>query len=387
MRRDGSFGNVQRVTIEVDMDMLPAPARKVLGSGAPAPMRMMAAKGVLPGAKPADVVTVVAVLSTDGDEKVASAARGTLTNLPAPILNGALTADLPEAIIAVLADCYASDHGVVEKLLRMPRVGRSALEALADNADERLGELIAVNEERLLEMPSVIEKLYLNKKVRMSTADRLLELCVRNDVTLNIPAFQQAAAAIQNELIPEPTEEPTFDDKLFEEVRVIGEEVSPDTESEVEDTHEVDEETGEEAPKAKFKPLYVKVGEMSVTAKIRTAMLGSSAERMLLIRDKNKLVASAAATSPKMKENEAVQITASRAVGEDVLRIIARNREFTRSYQVKLNLVRNPRTPFTFASAMVSHLREVDLRQLSRSKNVPGQIARAARQQLQRKKK
>ena len=375
------------MAIDVDLSNLPAPARKVLGDGAPAPMRMMAAKGVLPGAKPADVVTVVAVLSGDGDKKVATAATETLTKLPAPILNGALDADLPEAVIAVLAEHYVSDSGVVEKLLRMPRLGQSALEKLADGADEALGELIAVNEERLLTMPTVIEKLYLNKKVRMSTTDRLLELAVRNDVTLDIPAFAQAAQAIQSQLIPEASEEKTFDDNLFDEVSELAEEANADAEDDAEETFEVDEESGEEKPKEKFVPLYVKVADMSVTAKIRTAMLGSAAERSLLVRDKNRLVATAAVQSPKMRENEAVQISASRAVSEDVLRIIARNREFTRSYQVKLNLVRNPRTPFTFASAMVAHLRDVDLRQLSRSKNVPGQISRAARQQLSRKKK
>jgi hypothetical protein len=86
-----------------------------------------------------------------------------------------------------------------------------------------------------------------------------------------------------------------------------------------------------------------------------------------------------------MRENEAAQITASRSVSEDVLRIIARNREFTRNYQVKLNLVTNPRTPLTFASRLIPHLRDNDLRSIAKSKNVPGAIAQAVRQQLLRK--
>jgi hypothetical protein len=72
-------------------------------------------------------------------------------------------------------------------------------------------------------------------------------------------------------------------------------------------------------------------------------------------------------------------------VGEGVLRIIAQNREFTRNYQVKLNLVSNPRTPFSFASRIIPHLRESDLRSLARSKNVPGSVAKAVKQQLSRK--
>jgi hypothetical protein len=86
-----------------------------------------------------------------------------------------------------------------------------------------------------------------------------------------------------------------------------------------------------------------------------------------------------------MNENEAARISASRAVSDEVLRIIALNREFTRSYQVKLNLISNPRTPFSFASRLVPHLRENDLRSLAKSKNVSGAISQAVKQQLLRK--
>ena len=56
-----------------------------------------------------------------------------------------------------------------------------------------------------------IEKLYMNKSVRMSTADRLIELAVRNGLTLGIPAFKEAAEAIKETLITEPTDEPNFE--------------------------------------------------------------------------------------------------------------------------------------------------------------------------------
>ena len=71
---------------------------------------------------------------------------------------------------------------------------------------------------------------------------------------------------------------------------------------------------------------------------------------------------------------------------DDVLRIIANNRDFTRNYQVKLNLVNNPRTPFTFSSRLVPLLRDNDLRALDRSKNVPSAVKTAVKQQLMRKK-
>lgn len=370
------------MTIAIDLEKLPAPVQKILSPGAPAPMKLMAAGGVVPGLKPGDVVTVVAVLTESEDAKVAEKARETIRKLPPPVLNGALGADLEPAVIELLADGYSSNADVVEKLLRLPRIGTSALEMLAERASEQIGEIVATNERRLLENPTVIEKLYMNKRVRMSTADRILELAVRNGIELAIPAFKEAAAAIQNELIPEPTGEPTFEDKLAEEVEEIARKVSLDTS--VEDTHEVDEE-GQETLREKLLPLHARLAEMTISQKIRRATLGTSAERLLLVRDANRLVSSAAVQSPMMNENDAARIASSRQVSEDVLRLIAMNREWTRSYQIKLNLVSNPRTPFTFAARMIPHLRDNDVRGLAKSKNVPSSIQQAARQQMARK--
>jgi hypothetical protein len=52
---------------------------------------------------------------------------------------------------------------------------------------------------------------------------------------------------------------------------------------------------------------------------------------------------------------------------------------------VKLNLVSNPRTPLTFAARLLPHLRDNDVKSLSKSKNVSGTIVQAAKQQILRK--
>ena len=59
--------------------------------------------------------------------------------------------------------------------------------------------------------------------------------------------------------------------------------------------------------------------------------------------------------------------------------------DFTRNYQIKLNLVSNPRTPFTFAARLVPMLRESELKMLAKSKNVTGAISTAVKQQLAKK--
>ncbi|HEY6081056.1 MAG TPA: hypothetical protein VIW29_19710 [Polyangiaceae bacterium] len=366
---------------DIELENLGPAAQKVLSEGAPPGVQMMASKGVVPGAKPHELVIVIAELARRSDEKLRDSALATLRKLPPPILSGALASDLPGSVTLKLAELYGSDHEVIEKLLRMPRVSGAALELLAGAADERAGELIATNEVLMLKYPVVIEKLYMNKRVRMSTADRLIELCVRNNIELSIPAFKEAALAIKNELIAEPSEEPTFDDVLFKETHELAERLAM---SDNEDTHEVDEE-GEEKVKEKVKPLYARMAEMTVSQKVRCATLGTAAERLLCVRDSNRLVAAAAAKSPLLKEPEAVQITASRAVSEDVLRLLAMNRDFTRNYQIKLNLVMNPRTPFSFSSRLVPLLRDSELKMLAKSKNISSAIASSVRQQLAKK--
>jgi hypothetical protein len=370
-------------TTDVDIEKLPGPAQKVLAVTAPPAMRLMAARGVIPGLKPVDIVTVVSLLCEAEDPKVKETAEATLAKLPPPILTGALTSDLPGSVTERLARALTTNVDGVTGLMRMPRVTRAALEILADGADEKCGEIIATNEELMLQHPTVIEKLYMNKRVRMSTADRLIELAVRNNIELQIPAFKEAAIAIKNELIVEPSDEETFDDVLFKQTDELAS--STDVDEKAPDVCEVDEE-GEEHLREKFLPLHAQIAQMTVSQKIRRAMLGSAAERLLLVRDSNRLVATAAVKSPLMRENEAVQISASRSVSEDVLRTIALNREFTRSYQIKLNLIVNPRTPFTFASRLIPHLRDSDLRSLSKSKNISGAIAQAIRAQMSRKK-
>ena len=367
----------------IDLEKLPPPARRVLSPDAPAPLRMMGAKGALPGVKPGDVVTVVALLADDADGAVAQTAQKTFAQLAAPLLTSALGADLEPFVIERLSENYAHDGEVVGKLLRLPRVTQLALERLAERADEMCGEIIATNEQLMLKFPTVISKLYMNKRVRMSTADRLIELAVRNQIELDIPAFKQAAAAISNQLIPEPAPEPTYDDLLFRNTEALAQKVvvGPDG-----DTHAVDDE-GKEQVKPECKPLYKELAEMNVSGKVRAATLGRREARLILIRDPNRLVAVAAARSPLMKEDEAALISSSRAVIDDVLREIAMNREFTRNYQVKLNLVSNPRTPFTFAARLVPHLRDNDLRMLAKSKNVPSAVAQCVRQQMERKGK
>jgi hypothetical protein len=257
------------------------------------------------------------------------------------------------------------------------------VEEVAKRGSEQVTELVATNEDRLLQHPRIIELLYLNKKTRMSTADRLIDLATRNGVSLpGIPAFKEVQMALQNELIPLPSDEPTPDDLLFQQTEEVARalEAPPD-----EDTHDEDDE-GNEVLKDKFVPLSKLIADMPMSQKIRRAMLGSKEERMLLVRDANRVVAGAAIRSPLMQEAEVVLISRNRNIADEVLRVISATPEFLKSYAVKKNLVENPKTPVSAAMRLVQHLRENDLRSIQKSKNVTGPIRDAARRHLDKRK-
>jgi len=366
----------------VDVSKLPAAAQKILDPAAPAPLKAMAAKAVVPGLRPGDLIVVVMLLA-QGTGPAADTAQQTLAKLPTPILNGALGADLEPMVIDKLVSLYVDDAAVMERLLGMSRIAMETIEAAASRCQELVAELIATNEQRMLAHPSIIERLYLNKATRMSTADRIIELAVRNKLELTgIPAYKELAIAIGQELIAEASAEPTPDDVLFKET--LDEGASLKFNPEAEDTHVVSDE-GEEKVAAKFVPLYARIGQMTTAQKIRVALVGDAAERLLLMRDSNRLVAGAAIRSPLIQDPEVVRASASRVVSEEVLKAISLNKDWVQNYQIKVNLVVNPRTPFPMAVRLVPYLREHELKTIAKSKNVSGPIAQAAKQQLNRK--
>jgi len=169
----------------------------------------------------------------------------------------------------------------------------------------------------------------------MSTADRLIELAVRNKLELTgIPAFREAAQAIVNELIAEPSPEPTPDDILFKETDAAR---KPPTSSRAKKTRTTSTKRAAKRSSTISSCRSTRSSEHVDFPENPPRDAGNASERLLLVRDKNRLVASAAIRSPKIQDNEIVMISNSRNVSDDVLRIIASNREWTQSHQVKLN--------------------------------------------------
>ena len=368
---------------------LPAPVLKVLG--APLPLRKLAARGAAPGLRPSDALHALVTLASpesvpagaDAEEwaELAAIAQRTLRDPPGPLVQSALAGSLDPRALDGLAS--ALDDEVVAQVVRHPDVSDATLIRLASSGSERLTELLATNEARLLKTPALIEALYKNQRTRMSTADRIVELAIRNGLELDgIPAFREIVQALHGELVFDATDEPTPDDEAFAECASLA---LDDKQLGNEDMFELDEATGDEIIKPPFEKQKIAFDKLTISGRIRRAQLGKSSDRTQAFRDPSPLVRKAAAKSDLLMESEVLQVTNNRSTAEDVLRVIGTDREWTRHHTVKLNLVMNPRTPYDVAARFVSFLRDHELRQVAGSRDVPGAIVLQAKQQLQRK--
>ena len=128
-----------------------------------------------------------------------------------------------------------------------------------------------------------------------------------------------------------------------------------------------------------------RIMKMSIAEKIKLATLGNKEARSILLRDSNKLVAVAAIRSPRITEGEVMMMAANRAVNDDVLRVIYNNREWTKDYRVKLGLVKNPKTPMALSMRFLATLRETDVKEIARDRNVPSGIMQQAKKMIDKK--
>jgi hypothetical protein len=117
--------------------------------------------------------------------------------------------------------------------------------------------------------------------------------------------------------------------------------------------------------------LLQRINAMTPSQKIKTALTGNQEERLLLIRDSNKLVARAVLGSPKLSDAEVEAFASMKNVTEEVLRQIAMNRAFMKGYSVVRALANNPRTPLDVSLPLINRINERDLKTLSMNKNVP----------------
>jgi hypothetical protein len=127
------------------------------------------------------------------------------------------------------------------------------------------------------------------------------------------------------------------------------------------------------------KTLLQQLQSMTVSERIKLALRGNREVRQLLARDPNRMIRRFVLQNPRMADDEVIAIAKNRSADDEVLRLIADSRDWTKNYQVRLSLVTNPKTPLVMSLRFLSGLQDRDVRMLAKSKNVSATVANAAK--------
>lgn len=327
--------------------------------------KMMAARGLMPVARPRDLLALLYQLSLDADDKLRSAAIDAAKAMPDPVLKGGLgDPAVDPRVLDLFADLMRAAPAATELVIANPATADETLTAIAGRGTAGEVDLIATNETRLLRAPAIIAAMYQNKAARMSTVDRVVELAVRNNVKVpGIPAWEEiqkiyGPGGDRDAVQPSPAEA----DALFARAAGVNEGKPPDGD-----------------PGTPTEGDSKEIWALSAPMKIRLATVGNAFDRAILIRDPKKIVAMAAIKSPGITDPEVMRYAGMSTLSEEVIGYIANQREWTRMYSVKLSLVSNPKCPVGPAMRLLPHLREKDQDALARSKGISSALAAQAR--------
>jgi len=374
---------------------------------APQPARLMAARGLLPMPQEDLLETLVALEKSD-DEEIANAARGTLySQEPDSLLPIAEDKETAPSILEFLAIWSGAGRNIHEKLVLNSSTPDEAIAQLAAKSTEAsVLEVIALNQQRLVRSPSIIDAILANPARTAESERRAKETRIEffekergaQQIAEELRARGENAAAefaesaesvgtedgisiedfliiakhievtdddiddswLSLELIEEIYDE-SFEQRLANAERIIGETLM---------------ESGDQTPERVS--LIRKIVVMKVKDRMKLAMKGDREARSILIRDSNRVVSTGVIQNPRISDQEVEAISAMRTISDDVLRMIGNNRAWARQYPIIHNLARNPRTPLPTVFTILPRIYTKDLKSLSQNRNVSEAVRRQA---------
>ena len=376
---------------------------------APRPAQVAAARGILPLPE-ADLIEVLVTFARSDDQELSEYAAVTLRTQDDAVLSNVLAS---EAVPAVALSYFAETPSVTERahelVVQNPRTPAASIASLAQTTKSgHVLDLLSINQQLLIQTPAILEAI-LKNPARTPEAERRAAETKREffekergtqQIASELRAQGKEAAAefIENSDFGKDLEgmDMDVDDALFLASMIE----SPD--SEVDDSwmgleyiEEYYEETeadrqaivdkilgemkyeGMDLPSERISILN-RILKMGMKDRVKLAMKGDREARNILIRDPNRIVAQAVVQNPRITEQEIEKIAAMRSVPEDILRKIASDRQWSRSYMVVHNLARNPRTPIANTMNILSRLQLKDLAALSKNKNISDAVRRQA---------
>ena len=379
----------------------------IISGKAPQPARLAAARGLLPLPQN-DLLEVLVALTTSDDAQIASAATETLKAETADeLLSAASDQETAPNVLAYLATRADGTPQLYEATILNTRTPDNALAKLAATTPHgSLLELITINQQRLVRSPEIIDALLSNpactgeaeRRARETRKEFFEKERGARQIADELRARGQTAAAeffetaelttLAGELSVEdawliaqhievsdadldeswlPAER--YEELIYESAAEAAANAQRVIESERRESGDVSSERVS---------LIRRIMFMNTKDRMKLAMKGDREARGILIRDSNRVVCAAVVKNPRITEPEIENIAGMRTVADEVLRIIALNRSWIRSYVVIHNLARNPRTPIPTAMNILPRIRTKDLQTLAQNRNVSEAVRRHA---------
>ncbi|MFZ0063217.1 MAG: hypothetical protein WAL47_14395 [Pyrinomonadaceae bacterium] len=377
----------------------------IISGKAPQPARLAAASGLLPLPQ-ADLLEVLVALQQSEDAEIATAATATLQEQDnSDLLDAAKNADTSPAVLDYLGGLTTTREIHEAVILNKNTPDPAIAQLAAAIEDGSLLELITLNQQRLVRVPRIIDAI-LQNPARTTEAERRAR-----ETQTEFFEKERGAKQIAGELRArgksaaaeffESAELTTIHGELsLEDAWLIAEHIEV-SDAELDDSWLPSERYDEVEDAATLAAAMQKVIEyetleagaplapdrvslirrlmlMNARDRMKLARKGDREARSILIRDTNKMVACAVIANPRITEQEAENIATMRTVSDEVLRLMAMNRNWARSYTIIHNLVRNPRTPIPTVINILPRIRTKDLQNLNQNRNVSDAIRRQA---------
>jgi hypothetical protein len=326
--------------------MCPSVLEILLSGKAPDTIRTAIAHGRAP-LPPNESLRALVYLTEDSDQKIASTAQKTLAELNEDeTLPHLKSEDCAPSVLEYFGVISDSDR-ILQAITLNPVTPGTLIESLSLSLPPQLLSIVLDNRVRILEYPEILKNIKLNP--------------------LATPDIKRLVGEIETEFFGDKKREYFVEQRTKKEEEVPI--TLPDLKYEIPqedlsiDGLPIDDRTRDVV-------LAKNISSLPVREKIRYALFGTREIRALLIRDTNREISRMVLRSPKITESEIESISSMRGVNEDILREIGNNKDYTKSYNIAHNLVKNPKTPPTIAQRLIFQLRSQHLMMLTRDRSI-----------------
>ena len=324
------------------------------------------ARGLLPLPQ-AELIPVLSFLAQQPDQALASMAHQSLADIPSRIVHGFATDEsaTPEHLVMLLR--ASQDPSILEALIRNRAVPDDAVAELAQRADAAGQEIVVINQARSIRAPRILDALLENPNLSSEARRRALE--TREEFFEKKARVEALRVVDEDEADPTLPEEPIAD-LLAKAAELDAQGVAPPPPP---------EPPAEELKEEKKLTVFTKILFMTVSEKVLLAYRGGKTERMILVRDHNRLICTAAIRNPRITHSEIEAIAGMRGIEDEVLRLIGTRRDWMSKYNIALILAHNPKAPIGVVLPIVNRLTLRDLKNLKDDRNVPEGVRLHAR--------